>query len=248
MFDPKFTPVSGKNLIAWNILWVWDLLSTWSLMPDLYLVNQWENRAFWFLWRCFHSNGENPTEERLSLVKTAIISVPFRELWWFLSFMRSCFLRLKDDVREEVAEKGWWCLSHFSCLEQKLLLGVAVSQHPWLLWGPACGIKRWVKSCGSSARRQLWEIAQWRSAPPKIGLCRPFFSHALMTLLLTGSSNSEKLQGLFSISVLPAAPFLPCLFLPSSDVLPSEYAESKPSVWMIPLTLPFCMPAQIHIF
>lgn len=86
---------------------------------------------------------------------------------------------------------------------------------PLAALGPTCGIKRWVKSCGSSARRQLWEITQWWSAPPKIGLCRPFFSHALMILLLTGSSNSEKLQGLFSISVLPAAPFLPGLFLPS---------------------------------
>lgn len=46
MFDPKFTSVSGKNLIAWNILWLWHLLSTWSLIPDLYSINQWENRAF----------------------------------------------------------------------------------------------------------------------------------------------------------------------------------------------------------
>lgn len=51
-----------------------------------------------------------------------------------------------------------------------------------------------------------------------------------MTLLLTGSSNSEKLRGLFSISVsFLLHPFLTCLFLPSFDVLPSEYAESKPS-------------------
>lgn len=120
-------------------------------------------------------------------------------VWWLLSFTTSCFLRLKGDVREEVAEKGWWCLKHLSCLEQKLLLEVAVPQHPWLLWGPACGIKGWVKSCGSSARRQLWEIEQWWSAPPKIGLCRPFF----FPLLSWYSSSLEvvilKISGVYSV-------------------------------------------------
>lgn len=163
--------------------------------------------------------------------------------------MTSCFLRLKHDVREEVAGKGWWCLYHSSCLEQKLLPREAVPWHPWFLWGPACSIERWVKSCGSTARRQLWEITQWWSAPPKIGLCRPFFSHALMTLLLTGSSNSEKLRGLFSISVFfllhrfSLACFSPILMFYLLNML-----NPSPVLWMISLTLPFRLPAQIHIF
>lgn len=56
-----------------------------------------------------------------------------------------------------------------------------------------------------------------------------FSPPALMTLLLTGSSNLEKLWGFIQhFCFLPTAAFLTSLLLSSFNVLPCECAESKP--------------------
>lgn len=233
-----------------NILGIWHLLSTWSLMPDLHSTNQWENRDFSFLWSCFYNSGENLSKITFSLVKTAIIPGPFREFTLFGGFFHSWHLlfQKKDDVRVEVAGKSWWCLNHLSCLEQRLLLGEAV---PLVGLGPCRSHKRM-----SEILWELWKEAALGDNTVLISTTKNralqaffFFFHALMTLLLTGSSNSEKLRGLFSISVFfllhcfSLACFSPILMFYLLNML-----NPSPVLRMISLTLPFCMPAQIGIF